>query len=189
MKSDLKLFQKLASFPFLLIFVAFLFPLVNVSCSEKVVAEPNVYELIAGVTPESVLKEETFDAVKQMKVHEPRTKEFLEQPIESTRAILPIVVAVALAAVCAFITPVGSLAMGLAAFTSLWVFIYNLSATVVRQHYDFLVVEPGVGAYCISFLLVIGIAMNLTVLIRHYRANKQKKSEENIQDQHSSETK
>ena len=167
MKSDLKLFQKLASFPFLLIFVAFLFPLVNVSCSEKVVAEPNVYELIAGVTPESVLKEETFDAVKQMKVHEPRTKEFLEQPIESTRAILPIVVAVALAAVCAFITP----------------------ATVVRQHYDFLVVEPGVGAYCISFLLVIGIAMNLTVLIRHYRANKQKKSEENIQDQHSSESK
>ena len=61
MKSDLKLFHKLASFPFLLIFVAFLFPLVNVSCSEKVVAEPNVYELIAGVTPESVLKEETFE--------------------------------------------------------------------------------------------------------------------------------
>ena len=50
MKRDLKLFQKLCSFPFLLIFVAFLFPLVNVSCSEKaimpeVLASPNVYEL------------------------------------------------------------------------------------------------------------------------------------------------
>jgi len=189
MKSDLKLFQKLASFPFLLIFIAFLFPLVNVSCSEKVVAEPNVYELVTGVTPESVLKAETFDAVKIMKQHEPRAKEFLEQPIESPRAVLPIMIAVALAAVFAFISPVGSLTMGLAAFTALWVFIYNLSATVVRQHYDFLVIEPGVGAYCISFLLVIGIAMNMAVLIRNYRANKQKKSEGNIQEEHSSESK
>ncbi|MBP5246299.1 MAG: hypothetical protein J6Z31_00335 [Fibrobacter sp.] len=189
MKSDLKLFQKLASFPFLLIFVAFLFPLVNVSCSEKVVAEPSTYELIVGVTPESVLGEETSKAVKEIKQNEARAKEFLEQPIETSRAVLPIVVAVALAAVCAFFTPVGSLAMGIAAFTSLWVFIYNLSATVVRQHYDFLVVEPGIGAYCISFLLVIGIAMNIAVIIRSFKANKQKKLEESTKDPHSSELK
>ncbi len=189
MKADLKLFQKLASFPFLLIFVAFLFPLVNVSCSEKVVADPNVYELIAGVTPESVLGEETSKAVKEIKEKEVRAKTFLEQPIATTRAVLPIVVAVALAAVCAFITPVGSLAMGIAAFTSLWVFIYNLNATVVRQHYDFLVIEPGVGAYCVSFLLVIGIAMNIAVIIRNYRAKKQKKLEEPDQNIHSSELK
>ena len=189
MNSELKLFQRLASFPFLLIFLALLFPLVNVSCSEKVVAEPNVYEFISGVTPETVLDEETSKAVNEMKEKAPRVKAFFEQPIKTSRAIIPVAVAVALAAACAFITPVGSLAMALAAFASLWVFIYNLSATVVRQHYDFLTVEPAVGAYCISFLLVIGIAMDLAVIIKNYRLNKQKQKEENTQDHHPSESK
>ncbi|MCI6874429.1 hypothetical protein [Hallerella sp.] len=169
--------------------MAFLFPLVNVSCSEKVVAEPNVYEFISGVTPETVLDEETSKAVNEMKEKDPRVKAFFEQPIKTSRAIIPVAVAVALAAACAFITPVGSLAMALAAFASLWVFIYNLSATVVRQHYDFLTVEPAVGAYCISFLLVIGIAMDLAVIIKNYRLNKQKQKEENTQDHHPSESK
>ncbi|MBS7391972.1 MAG: hypothetical protein KIG51_07785 [Fibrobacter sp.] len=61
--------------------MAFLFPLVNVSCSEKVVAEPNVYEFISGVTPETVLDEETSKAVNEMKEKDPRVKALFEQPI------------------------------------------------------------------------------------------------------------
>lgn len=174
MNHTVKVFQKLASFPFLLIFLAFLFPLVNISCAEKVVADPNAYELISGVTPETFLTgDKEKRAVEDMKRNEPRMKEFLEQKIQTSAVIIPVIVAVALAAVFAFISPVGSLAMALAAFVSLWVFIYNLSVTVEREHYDFLTVEPAVGAWCVTFLLAIGIAMNLTVIIKNSRMKKQ----------------
>ena len=172
MKPDLKLFQKLCSFPFLLILLAFLFPLVYVSCSEKVVADPNLYQLVAGVTPESFLEGKEKSAVEEMKKKEPRVQEFFEQPIQTSQAVIPILGAVILGAIFAFVTPLGSLAMALAAFVSLWVFIHNFTLIVISQHYDFLTVEPAVGAYCISFLLAIAIAMNLTVIIK---SRKQKK--------------
>lgn len=176
---NVKIFQKLTAFPFLLIFLAFFFPLVNVSCAEKVVADPNVYELVSGVTPETFLGDREKSVVEEMKTNEPRMREFFEQPISTSAVIIPLIVAVALAAVCAFLTPVGSLAMALAAFVSLWVFVYNLSVTVQTEHYDFLTVEPAVGAYCISFLLMIGIAMNLTFIIRNFRENRQRISDQN----------
>ena len=149
MKKNAKILRKLTAFPFLLVFLAFLFPLVNISCAEKVVANPNTYELVSGVTPETFLGE------KERK-------------------------AVVLAAICAFFTPVGSLAMALAAFVSLWVFIYNLSVTIQTEHYDFLTVKPAVGAYCITFLLIIGIAMNLTVIIRTAREKRQELGTEEL---------
>ena len=94
--------------------------------------------------------------------------------------IVPVIVAVALAALCAFLSPVGSLAMALAAFVSLWVFIYNLSVTIQTEHYDFFMVKPAVGAYCITFLLIIGIAMNLTVIIRTAREKRQEQKTEEL---------
>lgn len=172
-KERLKLFQKLTAFPFLLIFIAFLFPLVNISCSEKVIADPNLYELVSGVTPETFLDGKERSAVEEMKANEPQLKEFFEQQISTTTIVIPILVAVVLAILCAFWTPVGSLAFALAAFVSLWVFIYNLSMTIQTQHYDFLTVSPAVGAWCATFLLMIGIAMNLTVIIQNYRSNRQ----------------
>lgn len=173
MKKNSGILQKLTAFPFLLIFLAFLFPLVNVSCAEKVVASPNAYELISGVTPETFLGEKERTVAEEMKRNEPRLSEFFEQPVQTTAVIVPVIVAVALAAVCAFLTPVGSLAMALAAFVSLWVFVYNLSVTIQAEHYDFLTVKPAVGAYCVTFLLVIGIAMNLAVIIKTARENRQ----------------
>lgn len=173
MNNRLKLFQKLTAFPFLLIFIAFLFPLVNISCSEKVVADPNIYELVSGVTPETLLDGKARDAVEDMKKNEPQVKEFFEQKLATKTIVIPILVAVVLAIVCAFWTPVGSLAFALAAFVSLWVFIYNLSVTIQTQHYDFLTVSPAVGAWCATFLLMIGIAMNLTIIIQNYRSKRQ----------------
>ena len=173
MKRDLKLFQKLCSFPFLLIFVAFLFPLVNVSCSEKaimpeVLATPNVYELAFPNNMESLLEKDVAENMADMK-NNAQLKEFLFQDVQTTPAFLPIIFAVALGAIFAFFTPAGSLAMALASFVSLWVFIYNLGLSLQRQH---LTLEPAVGAYCISFLLAIAIAMNLTVLIKGRRQKK-----------------
>ncbi len=180
MKRNSRILQRLTAFPFLLIFLAFLFPLVNISCSEKVVADPNAYELISGVTPETFLGEKEKKVVEEMKKNEPRISEFFEQPVETTAVIVPVIVAVALAALCAFLSPVGSLAMALAAFVSLWVFIYNLSVTIQTEHYDFLMVKPAVGAYCITFLLIIGIAMNLTVIIRTAREKRQEQKTEEL---------
>mgnify|MGYP004505719569 FL=1 len=180
MKKNAKILRKLTSFPFLLVFFAFLFPLVNISCAEKVVANPNTYELVSGVTPETFLGEKERKAVEEMKKNEPRLSEFFEQPVATTAVIVPVIVAVVLAAICAFFTPVGSLAMALAAFVSLWVFIYNLSVTIQTEHYDFLTVKPAVGAYCITFLLIIGIAMNLTVIIRTAREKRQELGTEEL---------
>ena len=58
--------------------------------------------------------------------------------------------------------------------------IYNLSVTIQTEHYDFLMVKPAVGAYCITFLLIIGIAMNLTVIIRTAREKRQEQKTEEL---------
>lgn len=175
MKPDLKLFQRLAAFPYLLIFVAFLFPLINVSCSESEVsvANPNAYALLVQETPEEFLESSFIPKLQEMKSNEPQMKEFLEQPLGNLRTVVvPIFLAAALACVFAFFSPAASLAMGLAAFVSLWVFVYKISVTVQMEHYDFLAVSPGVGTYCATFLLAIGIAMNLTVIIKEFRKSK-----------------
>ncbi len=181
MKPDLKLFQKLTAFPFALIFVAFLFPLVNVSCSgtEIPIAEPNAYSLLVQKTPESFLSEDYAVKIEEMKSNAPEMRTFLEQPLGQIKTVvLPIFLSVALAAVFALFSPLASLAMGLAAFVSLWVFVYRLSVTVHTEHYDFLTVEPGVGTYCATFLLAIGVAMNLTVLIKTWRAKRRQQKKE-----------
>lgn len=172
MKKNLKLFERLAAFPNALILLAFLFPLVNISCSEVNVASPNAYELARGVTPEALLDDKDLEVAHEMEKNEPRMKEFLGQPILTSRVIIPIVIEVVLAVAFAFVSPIGSLAMGVAAFVSLWVFLVNLSATVQRENYGFLTVEPAVGAYCITFLLAIGIAMNLAAIILRRRQAK-----------------
>jgi hypothetical protein len=66
----------------------------------------------------------------------------------------------------AFVSPVGSLVLGAASLTGLWFFIYRFMDLVEKSQFGFIVVAPHVGAYCVSMLLIIGIAMSLAFLIR-----------------------
>ncbi|MCK9183117.1 MAG: hypothetical protein M0P13_09615 [Fibrobacteraceae bacterium] len=178
---EFKLFQRLCSFPFALVLVAFLFPLVSFSCAERVVAEPNAYQLAMGVKPLSLLEEKERAALADMSEKEPQVSEFFNQRLQTAPILVPIIVAVVLAGVFAFFSPVGSLAMGLAALVSLWVFIYRLPSTLQSQNYDFLTVKPAVGAYCASMLILVGIAMSLAAIIKYHRLMKQMKAHPELQ--------
>ena len=68
---DEQRFQKWISLPFALALVAFLFPLLTFSCSEKVIAEPNGYELAFGVDLEKQLGQEEQTIVQDMKAENP----------------------------------------------------------------------------------------------------------------------
>ena len=55
--SRFKFFRRLISAPYLLALVVLFLPLMNVSCAEKVIAEPSFYELATGIDLRETLKE------------------------------------------------------------------------------------------------------------------------------------
>jgi hypothetical protein len=54
------------SIPFGLALVAFLLPLFSFSCAERIIAEPNAYELAMGVDMTSVLSKEESQILKDL---------------------------------------------------------------------------------------------------------------------------
>jgi hypothetical protein len=163
---DEQRFQKWISLPFALALVAFLFPLFTFSCSEKVIAEPNGYELALGVDLEKELGEEEQTIVNNMKAENPKAFEKNPLKLESMPVLYGIFAAILVAGGFAFVSPVGSLVLGVASLTGLWFFIYRFMDLVEKSQFGFIVVAPHVGAYCVSMLLIIGIAMSLAFLIR-----------------------
>lgn len=162
-----KLFQRLISVPYALIFVAFLLPLVSVSCMDKVVAQPNAYSLSTGVDLKKALDPQTIQALDEIKQNGDESMQIPMQT-EALPVLFVLFVGVLAAVVFAFVTPVGTLAMGVADLLVLWVFLNRLPYMFQAQDLPF-TVKPAAGAYCVSMLLIIGIAMSLAAIIRYHK--------------------
>ena len=174
---EFKFFKKIIAAPYLLVLLALLMPLANVSCTfdeaqSKPILEASVYDLAMGVNLDEAL---VPDASKQL--HNMIDKNEVTQ--KKLTAIMPnfpkmepmnylwgIAIALLLAAVFAFISPLGSLTMGMLAMFSLWAMLMQLGKLCSAMGIPMLKVDPGVGIYAASALILIGTAMNLAVIVR-----------------------
>lgn len=162
-----KLFQRLIAVPYALIFVAFLLPLASVSCMDKVVAQPNAYSLSMGVNLTKALDAQTIRTLDEIQKNGDESMK-IPMRTEPMPVLFILFAGVFAAALFAFLTPVGTLAMGVADLLVLWVFLNRLPAMFEAQDLPF-TVKPAAGAYCVSMLLIIGIAMSLAAIIRYHK--------------------
>ena len=173
-----RFFQKLVGLPYLLALFGLLMPLANVSCAEQVIAEPSMYEIALGLDLDKELKEPAAGMLKKMQEGNPRSIERLKDNIPNFPKMEPmfhlfgIVGALILSAVFALLAPfgyyasLGSLAMGMLSMLSLWAVLSQIGAICNMIGMNVLQVDPGIGIYCASFLILVGTAMNLACIAR-----------------------
>lgn len=171
-------FQKLVGLPYLLSILGLLMPLANVSCTEQVIAEPSMYEIALGLDLGTELKEPATSLLKKMEEGNPRSierfKDFIPNfpKMEPMLHLFGITAALFLAAVFALLAPLGyyaslgSLALGMLSMFSLWAVLSQIGALCNAIGMNVLRVDPGVGIYCASVLILIGTAMNLACIAR-----------------------
>ena len=169
----MRLFKRLTAIPYLLVIVALLLPLANVSCAEKdVVAEPNLYELAMGLDLEQELKEPALGILKKMETGNPTAMEKFRQTMphfpkmEPLPFLYAIVIGAILAGLFAWLTPLGSITMGMLTMVSMWFFLSKLGQISSIMGVPLIKVEPGIGIHAASFLILIGTAMNIASIIR-----------------------
>lgn len=169
----MKFFKKITAIPYLLVILALLMPLANVSCNDdKVIAEPNLYELASGLNLEESLKEPALGMVKKMESGNPKAMEKFKETIphfpqlEPMTALYAILIGAFLAAAFALLTPLGSIAMGMLTMVAAWAFLTKLGQMIAAMGIPLLKVEPGIGIHAASALILIGTAMNLASIIR-----------------------
>ena len=174
---EFKFFKKLAAVPYLLVLLALLMPLANVSCSldeskTKPILEASVYELATGIDLDKALAPDASKQLHNMIDKNEATQKKLTAVMPNFPKMEPmtylwgIAIAVLLAAAFAFISPLGSLTMGMLAMFSLWAMLMQLGGLCSSLGIPMLKVDPGVGIYAASALILIGSAMNLAVIIR-----------------------
>lgn len=174
---EFKFFKKLATVPYLLVLLALLMPLANVSCSldeskTKPILEASVYELATGIDLDKALAPDASKQLHNMIDKNEATQKKLTAVMPNFPKMEPmtylwgIAIAVLLAAAFAFISPLGSLTMGMLAMFSLWAMLMQLGGLCSSLGIPMLKVDPGVGIYAASALILIGSAMNLAVIIR-----------------------
>lgn len=173
-----RLFQRLVGLPYLLAILGLLMPLASVSCTEQVIAEPSMYEIALGLDLGTELKEPATSLLKKMEEGNPRSierfKDFIPNfpKMEPMLHLFGIVAALLLAAVFALLAPfgyyasLGSLALGMLSMFSLWAVLSQIGALCNTIGMNVLRVDPGVGIYCASVLILIGTAMNLACIVR-----------------------
>jgi len=173
-----RLFQRLVGLPYLLAILGLLMPLANVSCTDQVIAEPSMYEIALGLDLGTELKEPATSLLKKMEEGNPRSierfKDFIPNfpKMEPMLHLFGIVAALLLAAVFALLAPfgyyasLGSLALGMLSMFSLWAVLSQIGALCNTIGMNVLRVDPGVGIYCASVLILIGTAMNLACIAR-----------------------
>lgn len=169
----LRLFKRFTAIPYLLVIFALLMPLANVSCNDdKVIAAPNVYELASGMDLETSLQEPALGILKKMETGNPKAIERLRPSIpnfpkmEPMPALYALLVGSFLAAVFAWFTPLGSIAMGMLTMVSMGAFYAKVVELIANMGVPLLSVNPGVGYNAATVLIFIGTAMNLAVIIR-----------------------
>lgn len=174
---EFKFFKKITALPYLLVLLALLMPMANVSCSlndtkAKPILEVSVYDLATGVNLDASLDSSAARQLHGMIDKNKATQDkFLAimpdfPKMSSMPYLWGIAAAVLLAAVFAFVTPLGSLTMGMLAMFSMWAFLSQLGALSASLGIPMLSVDPGVGIYAASALILIGTAMNLASIIR-----------------------
>ena len=183
------LFKKLTAFPYLLVLLALLMPLANVSCSAKADSKPiakmSFYDIASGVNLDDALADPALSQMHRMVKENPKVLDRFKMQMpnfpkmEPVHHLYGIVAAVVLAAVFAWIVPLASTVMGLLSMVSLWSLLMKLSHISETLGIPLLKVEAGIGLYCASFLILIGTAMNIATLVRPAilarRARKKKK--------------
>ena len=170
---SMRLFKKLTAIPYLLVILALLMPLANVSCAdEAVVAEPSLYQLAAGLDLDQELKEPALGILKKMETGNPSAMEKFRQTMphfpkmEPVPFLYVILVGAVLAGLFAWLTPLGSITMGMLTMVSMWFFLSRLAQINSAMGVPLLKVEPGIGIHAASFMILIGTAMNLATIIR-----------------------
>lgn len=170
---EMRLFKKLTAIPYLLVIFALMMPFANVSCSEDVVvAEPTLYQVAAGLDLEQELKEPVLGIMKKMESGNPTAMQKFRQTMPNFPKMEPlpflyaIVAGAVLAGLFAWISPLGSIAMGMLTFVSMWFFLSKLGQVNSAMGIPLLHVDPGPGIHAASFMILIGTAMNLASIIR-----------------------
>ena len=167
-----KFFRRIISAPYLLALLGLLLPLMNVSCAEKVIAEPSFYEIATGVDLREALQEPAKGYLLKMEKDNPKALDKFRTSIPDFPKLQPmpilfgIVAALVLAAVFAWFTPLGSLTLGILAMCALWALLAQMGAICANIGMQVLQAEPGHGIYAASVLILIGTAMNLAAIIR-----------------------
>lgn len=170
---ELRFFKKITAIPYLLVILALLMPLANVSCNDdKVIAEPNVYELASGLDLETSLQEPALGILKKMQTGNPTAMEKFRETMPNFPKMEPmpflyaIVIGTVLAAIFAWFTPLGSITLGMLTMVAMWAFLAQLGQINSAMGIPLLKVEPGIGIHAASALILIGTAMNLASIIR-----------------------
>ena len=167
-----KFFRRIISAPYLLALLGLLLPLMNVSCAEKVIAEPSFYEIATGVDLREALQEPAKGYLLKMEKDNPKALDRFRTSMPNFPKLQPmpvlfgIVAALVLAAVFAWFTPLGSLTLGILAMCALWALLAQMGEMCANIGMQVLQAEPGHGIYAASVLILIGTAMNLAAIIR-----------------------
>jgi hypothetical protein len=139
---------------------------------KKPILEASVYELATGIDLDKALAPDASKQLHNMIDKNEATQKKLTAVMPNFPKMEPmtylwgIAIAVLLAAAFAFISPLGSLTMGMLAMFSLWAMLMQLGGLCSSLGIPMLKVDPGVGIYAASALILIGSAMNLAVIIR-----------------------
>ena len=177
-KSDKEknLFKKLTALPYLLVLLALLMPLANVSCSakddSKPIAQMTLYQIASGVNLDDAIESSALKQMNRMVKENPKVLDHFKTQMpnfpkmEPVHHLYGIIAAVVLAAVFAWIVPLASTVMGLLSMVSLWSLLMKLSQIGGTLGIPLLKVEAGIGLYAASFLILIGTAMNIATVIR-----------------------
>jgi hypothetical protein len=170
------IFKKITALPYLLVFLALLMPLANVSCSvkdnSKPIAETTFYQIASGVDLDKALAEPALGQMHRMVKENPKTLDRFKMHIpnypkmEPIRHLYGILGAILLAAIFAWFVPLASTVMGLLSMVSLWSLLMRLAHVGESLGIPLLKIEAGIGLYCASFLILIGTAMNIATMVR-----------------------
>lgn len=170
---EMRLFKKLTAIPYLLVVLTLLMPLATVSCNDdKVIAEPNVYELASGLDLKEALQEPARGMIVKMETNNPKALERFRTTMpnfpkmEPMPSLYVLVLGAIIAAVFALFTPLGSIAVGMLTMVSMGAFLAQLSKISAAVGVPMLKVEPGIGLSAATVLIFIGTAMNLATIAR-----------------------
>ncbi len=170
---EMKLFKRLTAIPYLLVIFALLMPLANVSCNDdQVIADPNVYELASGLDLHDALKEPALGMLQKMEQGNPKALDRFRSAMPNFPKVEPmpqlyiLLLGALLAAVFAWFTPLGSIAMGMLTMVSMGGFLAQLSKITSMVTVPMLKAEPGIGLHAATVMIFIGTAMNMATIIR-----------------------
>ena len=143
----------------------------QVEMKETVLLEANLYQFIGGINLEKQLTEKGLLQLKKIEggpmgaALKANSPEYPKMP--GIAAFGAILLGVLLSALFAQFTAVGSIAMGMLTWVSLWGALSMIGKNIENLlGAPIIKVEPGVGVYAATFMIFFGVAMNFASIIR-----------------------